>query len=42
LLNTDAGKLIRQRMEVPAIEIGYYWNTSLEEIRITALVNEAV
>jgi len=42
LLNTDAGKLMRQRMEVPAIEIGYYWNTSLEEIRITALVNEAI
>jgi len=42
LLNNEAGRLIRQRMEVPAIEIGYYWNTSLEEIRITALVNEAV
>jgi len=42
LLNNEAGKLVRQRREVPAIEIGYLWNTSLEEIRITALVNEAV
>ena len=42
LANNAAGKLARQKREIPAIEIGYLWETSLEELNITALVNEAV
>jgi len=40
--NTEAGQTARQQRRISAIEIGYIWNTSLEEIVITALINEAV
>lgn len=39
--NTYAGRLARQQNIIPAIEIEYYWNTSLEKIIITKVTNEA-
>ena len=42
LLNNAAAKLARQKKQIPAIRVAYLWNTSLEEIVITALINEAV
>lgn len=42
LANNEAARIARQNREIPAIEIGYYWETSLEELTITALVNESV
>jgi len=40
--NTDAGKAARLAREIPSIEIGFYWFSSLEKITITSIRNEAV
>jgi len=42
LANNDAAKLANAKSEISGIRIGYYWNRSLEEIVVTALINEAV
>jgi len=42
LANNAAAQLATARSEISGIRIGYYWNRSLEEIVVTALVNEAV
>ena len=42
LANNDAAKLANIKSEISGIRIGYYWNRSLEEIVVTALINEAV
>lgn len=39
--NTAAGKAARAAREIPSIEIGFYWYSSLEKITITGLRNEA-
>ncbi len=42
LAKNAASILANQKSEISGIRIGYYWNRSLEEIVVTALINEAV
>ena len=42
LANNAASRLANARSEISGIRIGYYWNRSLEEIVVTALINEAI
>ena len=42
LVNDDVAKAANAAKRVSGIKIGYEWNHSLEEIEITALINEAV
>ena len=42
LAKNAASRLAAQRSEISGIRIGYYFNRSLEEIVVTALINEAV
>jgi hypothetical protein len=42
LAKNAASVLAAQKSEISGIRIGYYWNRSLEEIVVTALINEAV
>ncbi len=42
LANNAASKIAAAKSEISGIRIGYYWNRSLEEIVVTALINEAV
>ncbi len=42
LAKNAASVLAAQRSEISGIRIGYYWNRSLEEITVTALINEAL
>jgi len=42
LANNAASRLAAAKSEISGIRIGYYWNRSLEEIVVTALINEAV
>lgn len=42
LANNEAAKLANAKSEISGIRIGYIWNRSLEELVITALINEAV
>lgn len=39
--NTSAGQDARAAREIPSIEIGFYWYSSLEKIIITGIRNEA-
>jgi len=39
--NTAAGRAARAAREIPSIEIGFYWYSSLEKITITGIRNEA-
>lgn len=39
--NNAAGKAARAAREIPSIEIGFYWYSSLEKITITGIRNEA-
>lgn len=39
--NTAAGSQARAAREIPSIEIGFYWYSSLEKITITGIRNEA-
>lgn len=39
--NTAAGSAARLAREIPSIEIGFYWFSSLEKITITGIRNEA-
>jgi len=41
LANNAAATAARLKYEIPAIEIGYYWYSSLERIVITSVKNEA-
>jgi len=41
LNNTAAGQAARAAREIPSIEIGFYWYSSLEKITITGIRNEA-
>ena len=42
LANNAAARVAAQKSEISGIRIGYYWDRSLEEITVTALINEAV
>ena len=42
LANNAAAKAAAALSQISGIRIGYYWNRSLEEIVVTALINEAV
>jgi len=42
LANNAAAQLANAKSEISGIRIGYYWNRSLEEIEVTALINEAI
>ena len=42
LAKNAASRLAASKSEISGIRIGYYWNRSLEEIVVTALVNEAI
>ena len=39
--NTAAGRAARAARTIPAIEIGFYWYSSLEKIIVTGIQNEA-
>ena len=42
LAKNAASRIAAGKSEISGIRIGYYWNRSLEEIVVTALINEAV
>ena len=42
LARNEASRIAAAKSEISGIRIGYYWDRSLEEIVVTALINEAV
>ena len=42
LAKNEASRIANAKSEISGIRIGYYWNRSLEELVVTALINEAI